>query len=149
MLSETRQRIVEEALLWQGTPFAHMQRCKGAGVDCVQIVGGVGIAIGSLTEDQVKVIPFYSLQFHLHRGNQLLLSTFKTLGFREVPLDQKQPGDVLVFQYARAASHAGIYLGESEFIHVPMTHPKKACVLKLQGDFQERLRKVFVFPGIT
>src|ERR1044071_5635711 len=41
------QDIVEEALSWVGTPFAHQQRIKGAGVDCVNFVAEVARATGA------------------------------------------------------------------------------------------------------
>ncbi len=148
-LSAVRRHIIDEALSWVGTPWVHMQRCKHVGVDCIQVTGAVGIAIGSLTEEQVMAVPYYSTQWHLHRTNQLLMNTLKSMGFTEVPLAQKQPGDVLLFQYARALAHSGIYLGDENVLHVPMQAPKKACVVRLQGDLQERLQKAFLFPGMA
>lgn len=37
--------IVAEARSWVGTPYIHQQRLKGAGVDCVGLILGVGRAL--------------------------------------------------------------------------------------------------------
>ncbi len=148
MLPQMRQRLVDEARTWVGTPFQHMQCLKSHGVDCCQIVGGVGMAVGLLTREQVKSVPYYSLQTHLHRSDSVLLTTLLSLGFTEVPKESVLPGDVLLFQYARAIAHSGIYLGGNLFVHAPSSGIKKANIVRLQGDFKDRLRKVMVYPGI-
>jgi hypothetical protein len=42
----TGHDIANEARRWIGTPFRHQGRMRGAGVDCVGLVAGVGVAIG-------------------------------------------------------------------------------------------------------
>ena len=151
-LTETpviRQQIIEEALTWLGTPWQHLQRCKGAGVDCVQLIGGVGLNVGLLTLEQLKSVPPYSLQWQLHRGNEKLIDTLLRLGFTEVVVAEKRPGDVVTFQYARANCHAGIYLGESQIIHAPVEMPRKVDILRLDAGLLKRLRRAFAFPGLT
>jgi cell wall-associated NlpC family hydrolase len=131
------------------TPWQHMQRCRGAGVDCVQLIGGVGLTLGLLTKEQLETVPYYSLSWHIHKGDEKLVNTLLRLGFIEVSVTNKQPGDVVTFQYARANSHAGIFLGESKIIHAPMEHPSKVTVLRLDAGLTRRLKKAFVFPHVT
>jgi cell wall-associated NlpC family hydrolase len=149
MLSEARQTICEEALSWLGTPWHHMQRCKGAGVDCIQMIGAIGLTCGYLTLEQLKSVPYYSAQWHLHKNQEKLLDTLRLFGFTEVSLEAKQPGDIVVFQYGKAIAHSGIFLGGKDIIHAPMSSPKKVVRGKLELDLGSRLRKVFVYPGLN
>ena len=43
---DLRQRIVEEARSWLGTPYHHQAMVKGAGVDCAMILVAVYRAVG-------------------------------------------------------------------------------------------------------
>lgn len=38
--------VIAEARTWIGTPYHHQQCAKGHGVDCAQLIAGVGNAIG-------------------------------------------------------------------------------------------------------
>lgn len=169
LVTETRQRIVSTALTWEGTPWQHMQRCKHAGVDCAQFIAGVGIEEGLLTVEQMRGVEYYSQQWNLHRSEEKLINTLLRLGFNTVALEDKLPGDVLVFHYGRAAAHAGIYLGENRVIHAPMRFGGvrgKVRVETLQSDvvlgrqrgsmitdsdrsLSSRIRKAFSYPGVV
>lgn len=46
MPTDIRQQIIIEARTWIGTPFHHQARARGHGVDCGQLVIGVGEALG-------------------------------------------------------------------------------------------------------
>lgn len=42
--------VLTEARSWIGTPFHHQARLKGHGVDCAQLIVGVGQALGLIGE---------------------------------------------------------------------------------------------------
>ena len=51
---DRRLNIVQEARSWIGTPFRHQAKVKGHGVDCAQLIIGVGEACNELAmDDQV------------------------------------------------------------------------------------------------
>lgn len=147
--SPERQAICNEALTWVGTPWAHMQRAKGAGVDCIQLIGAVGLARGYLTESQLKSVGYYSRQWHLHKNQEKLLNTLRAYGFSAIPAESRQPGDVLVFQYGRVVAHAGIYLGGQAVIHATLDYRRKVFVERLELPMLRRMKLAFVYPGLT
>lgn len=49
--------VITEARTWIGTPYHHQQCVKGVGVDCAQLIAGVGHALGlmpMLSRDLVR-----------------------------------------------------------------------------------------------
>lgn len=49
-----REKVVDEARRWVGTPYRHQSRVLNVGVDCVGLIIGVGLATGAMkwTEDR-------------------------------------------------------------------------------------------------
>jgi NlpC/P60 family putative phage cell wall peptidase len=45
-MTVTRAQIVAEARTWVSTRYAHQGSTKGLGVDCIGLIGGVGVALG-------------------------------------------------------------------------------------------------------
>lgn len=43
-------RVIAEARTWLGTPFHHQACLRGQGVDCGQLVVGVGVALGVMPQ---------------------------------------------------------------------------------------------------
>lgn len=140
----TRAQVVAEARTWIGTKFQHNQSCKGHGCDCIGLVIGVFRALGCIAPDYYP--PAYSQQWHAHKNEELLMHNAQAMGFRsksEAPL----PGDLLVFQYGRVCSHAGIYLGEDSFVHAYFSL-HRAVIQPLRGELKDRMRHVMVPPWV-
>src|SRR5689334_15159395 len=53
-----RQRIIDEARSWKGTPFILEACVKHVGVDCVQLARGIGIGAGVLPETFPTFVPY-------------------------------------------------------------------------------------------
>jgi len=98
-----QQAIVEEARSWLGTPWHHMGRVKGAGVDCAMLLAEVYQAVGLIP--RVDPEP-YPMDWALHRGEQRFLEWVEKFGVKVE--GDPQPGDVLLYQYGRCVSHAAI-----------------------------------------
>ena len=60
-----RRLVVTEAASWLRTPYHHMGRVKGGGVDCLMLLAEVYEAVGVIPHVE---IPFYPPDWHLHRG---------------------------------------------------------------------------------
>lgn len=106
-----RQRIVDEARTWLGTPYHHRGRVKGAGVDCAMLLCEVYYEVGALP----YIDPgYYPADWHLHRSDEKYLGWLKRYG-REVA--EPQVGDVVLWQFGRCYSHGAIYIGGGDIIH--------------------------------
>lgn len=144
-----RQQIVKEAQSWVGTPFAHFQCCKGAGVDCAHLIIGVGKGVGIFPVD--FAVPYYSSQWLLDRKATLLLDTLTHAGFTEKLTAERLPGDVLVFEVGEVQCHVGVFVGDNQMIHAH--HSRENSRVKrfaLKGDWAGvYLRRAYVYPGLA
>lgn len=111
---QARAAIVEEARTWLHTPYHPLADVKGAGVDCLMLLVRVFHEVG--------LVPYvdprpYSAQWHLHRTEEVYLAGLQTYA-RELGLDEdSRPGDIALWKFGRAYSHAGIVVSEREVIH--------------------------------
>ncbi|MGA7577862.1 MAG: hypothetical protein WBW52_06860 [Desulfobaccales bacterium] len=146
--SGQRQAVLAEAESWIGTPFHHQGRVKGpqGGVDCAMLLLEVFLAAGVIKKEltvssgqqsagaglkpaptRSSLIPNYSQQWHLHRGEERYLETIRTLGGREINTTPLH-GDIAVWKIGRAYSHAAIVLLWPCIIHAAAS-PINACIL--------------------
>lgn len=137
-----RMDVVQEAMTWLDTPFHDQARVKGVGVDCAQMVAGIGEELGFIPKG--TVIQNYSPEWHLHNREEKLLEQVESYGCIE-KTGALEPGDLLCFQFGRATSHLGIYIGDQKFIHA-RKDVHKVVVNSLSGDWLERLTKTYSFP---
>jgi cell wall-associated NlpC family hydrolase len=148
-MSLSRASIIAEALTWQGTPFADHQRCRGVGVDCVNLAAGIaegcGVPIGPL--------PYYSPQWHLHQQTELLLETLAAMGLVPRAPGDREPGDLLVFRLLPhlPCSHLGLLLTPGTFLHAALRRERlggRVAREKLRGYWAGCLAAVYLFPGV-
>jgi cell wall-associated NlpC family hydrolase len=107
-----RAAVVEVALTWEGTPYHHMARVKGAGVDCATLLQAVFVEAG-LIED--KRIDYYPPDWHLHRSQERYLEQVCAYA-REIAHDP-EPGDVVLWRFGRCFSHGAIVVKWPIVIH--------------------------------
>ena len=65
-----RAAVVAEARAWLRTPYHHMGRVKGAGVDCATLLAEVYARAGVIAP---VAIPYYPPDWHLHRDAERYL----------------------------------------------------------------------------
>jgi cell wall-associated NlpC family hydrolase len=65
-----RAAVVAEARAWLRTPYHHMGRVKGAGVDCATLLAEIYARAGVVP---AVAIPFYPPDWHLHRDAERYL----------------------------------------------------------------------------
>jgi cell wall-associated NlpC family hydrolase len=112
-----REAVIAEAETWLGTPYHHMGRIKGAGVDCLTFLAEVFAAAGVI--EHVKEIPFYRLDFMRHQDNESYLDALLERGHEiEIPL----PADVVLYKWGRVFSHGGIVVEWPWIIHASPSH---------------------------
>lgn len=110
-----RQRIVEEAWTWVGTPFVNCADIKGpqGGVDCAMLLVRCYVDTGCLPAFDPRPYP---PQWHVHHDRERFLEwVVEKLGGVEV--SSPQPGDVAVYQWGRCFSHGAIVVDSERVIH--------------------------------
>jgi len=111
-----RARVVAIALEWDGTPYRPDVRIKNVAGDCT-FVAKVYEEAGVIAPVH---IPPYSPSSHLNRASQLYLTkVMEQPRVREIDEVALLPGDLVLYHFGLAFSHAGIVLppGWPEIIH--------------------------------
>lgn len=107
-----RDRVIQEARAWLGTPYHHHAALKGVGVDCAQILIEVYAAAGVVEKIDVGDYPN---DWHMHRSEEKYLWWINRY-CTEAKMPQK--GDIALFNFGRCASHAGIVVDwPGELLH--------------------------------
>lgn len=111
------ERFREEAESWLGTPYRHLQRCKGRGADCTLFVGEVLLQTGLLTRLEYG---YYPRDWHQHTQDEYVLEgayhhiqTYMRPGVTvEImpPATPLQRGDWLAFSTTdrKVSNHCGL-----------------------------------------
>jgi NlpC/P60 family putative phage cell wall peptidase len=99
---------------WIGTPYCHQASLMGVGCDCLGLVRGVHAA---LTGDWPVAPPYAADWAESDPAEQLIAGLARRL--LRIGIDEKQPGDVLVFRFRAhlPARHAAILSGPYSMIH--------------------------------
>ncbi len=106
-----RQRVIDEAVTWLRTPWAHAQAVKGAGVDCAQLLRMVYVDAGVIEPFETGSYP---PDLMLHSTEERFAS------FADRYMDavsSPQPGDAVLWKFGRSFSHGGIVIEWPRFIH--------------------------------
>ena len=109
-----RQRVIDEAKTWLGTPFLHQAAVKGAGVGCGTLLtcvyGACEFKVPSLEE-----IGHFSHDWHLHTREERYLNIIKRFTIEtKVP----RPGDIVLFRMGYVYAHSAIVVDWPNVIHV-------------------------------
>jgi NlpC/P60 family putative phage cell wall peptidase len=136
-------KIITEALTWLNTPYHHLARVKGVGVDCAQLVAGIADNI-KLQEERIN-IDTYSVEWHLHSREERMCQIIESFGCIRIDLSDREPGDILTFKFGRVNSHMGVMINNTQFIHARMDI-EKVVINELSGDWIKRLDRVYKFP---
>ena len=106
-----RAAVVREALAFLATPYHHMGRVKGVGVDCLTLIAcamenaGVIPPVG---------IPYYPKDWMHHRDAERYLEGLLRYA-REVA--SPDPGDVALWKFGRCFSHAAVVVAWPAVVH--------------------------------
>lgn len=114
MTSELRLKVLAEAESWLGTPFEHLQRCKGAGTDCGQFLLGVYHNAGCIPYVKTE---YYPRDFHLHNNREWYMELILQFA-SEIP-GPPEPGDLALFKLGDGLvfSHGAIVENWPKVIH--------------------------------
>lgn len=132
------EQVLIEARKWLKTPWRHNQKLIGQGVDCVRFIEAVfrdalGLEFGDI--DCYARMP---------EGDEILTFLQSTKCLKQIPLDDKQPGDLLLFTLGKIPYHLGISNGFG-LIHADSHHG--VTELTSMGRWQRRLVAAFRING--
>lgn len=106
---EKQEALLKEMKKWKTTPFKHRTGVLKVGVDCFHFMINVYGAVGALKGD-LKKIPYYGHDWALHTDNQRFYKWAKSRPeLVQVPFKSIMNGDLILYQFGRAASHCGIF----------------------------------------
>ena len=139
LTAEQRSNIVRAAREWLGTPYHHHARVKHGGADCAMFPLSVYQECGVLPRDYRP--PEYSVQWHLHRSEELYLKEIeKFVVETDAP---PQPADFVVFRFGRTYSHGAIVVEWPIVIHSYIPHGVLLSDALRDGELLGRARKHF------
>lgn len=138
-----RERVVNEARRWLGTPYRHQSSTLGAGCDCLGLLRGVWRVVSG---DEPPVPPYSPAWDEVSRSDALLAAAQRHL--LEIPTGAVRAGDVLLFRMRRGAvaKHLGICSGAGRFIHAYSGHG--VVESRLTEPWQRRVVAAFAFPDV-
>ena len=134
-----RANIVRAAKEWLGTPYHHHARVKGAGADCAMFPLAVYQECGVLPRGYRP--PQYSVQWHLHRSEELYLNEIEKFVTETDALPQ--PADFIVFRFGRTFSHGAIVVEWPIVIHAYIPHGVLLSDALRDGELLGREHKCF------
>jgi cell wall-associated NlpC family hydrolase len=144
-----RSALVAEARSYVGTPWTHMARAPGSGIDCAGVVICAGRALGIFAPG--FDVPPYSVN---PDGRTMLAWCDQYMGGR-VSLRELQPGDMAVVVMDRFPQHLGLVgdyrYGGRSIIHAsnsPSVDPKRVIETRLMFGKSFRFVAGFRFPGV-
>jgi NlpC/P60 family putative phage cell wall peptidase len=121
-MNEASQRaaVIAEAHTWLKTPFHHMARIKGAGVDCAQILIAIYHACDLIPDIQPG---YYPQDWHLHSDDERYLEWVKEYAYQ---VDLALPGDLVMFKFGKSHSHGAVVIEWPMIIHA---YKGEGCVI--------------------
>lgn len=136
--------VISAARTWVATPYHHMARVKGAGVDCAQLIIAAFVESG-VNEDFDP--GFYTPDWHLHRSHEKYLEFMERYLVRideewdDKPFGQRDgwiapPASVVVVRYGRTFSHSALVSNWPSIIH---SNVHDGCVVEcsIKGSMLE------------
>jgi NlpC/P60 family putative phage cell wall peptidase len=140
-IERERTAVIVEARSWIGTPYHHMARVKGAGVDCAMLLAEVYQR--ALPWIHPVEIGYYPPDWHLHREDERYLERLLQYSV-EISEQEAKPGDAVLFRYGRAYSHGAIIVAWPTVIHALMQAKQVIKEDALRNkDVEPRLRRFF------
>jgi cell wall-associated NlpC family hydrolase len=140
-----RDAVIAEAMTWLGTPWRHMARVKGVGVDCANLPIGVYAAAGLIGDFDPAPYP---RDWHIHKDHERIIPVIEGFG-REIDPLAVQKADLLVFKIGRVFSHCAIVIEPGRLgVHASLrARMVTLCDLDRDQDLITSQRRAFTLKG--
>jgi NlpC/P60 family putative phage cell wall peptidase len=142
---DQRAAVVAEAMTWLGTPWMHMARLKGVGVDCANLPIAVYAACGLIEPFEP---PPYPRDWHIHMREERIVPVIERFG-REIEPADAQTADLLVFKIGHVFSHCALVVRPGkQGIHASVRDRiVSLCDLDRDYDLITPIRRAFTLKG--
>jgi len=140
----SHQNVVDAARGWLSTPYHHLARLKGVGVDCIGLVIGVSRELGLVPTD-------FDVQGYARSPDGRSLMETAGLHMTQIEREDMQPGDVVVLRFDVEPQHFGIVgdyrHGGHSIIHAAS---REGRVIETRLMYSEAMHYVAAFrlPGV-
>ncbi|RYH11176.1 NlpC/P60 family protein [Tropicimonas sp. IMCC6043] len=141
-----RERVMEIARDWIGTPYCHQASVKGVGTDCLGLVRGVW---RELFGAEPETVPGYSADWSEASGEERLWQAAMRHLLQRDPSESPEPGDVLLFRMRQGsvAKHLGIFSVRELLPSVIHAYQGHAVIESpLSQPLRQRIVARFEFP---
>jgi NlpC/P60 family putative phage cell wall peptidase len=140
-----RAAVIAEAMTWIGTPWRHMARLKGVGVDCANLPIAVYAASGLIADFDP---PPYPRDWHVHKREERITPVIERFG-REIEPETARVADLLVFKIGHVFSHCAIVVDPGRVgIHASVrARMVTLCDLDRDHDLITSRRRAFTLKG--
>jgi cell wall-associated NlpC family hydrolase len=136
-----RQRIVNEAREWVGTPYRHFSSVKGSGADCGLFIMKVYENVGLINYVQPA---FYPVDWAFHNPTGEMFEQIVKGYCIEISKGEEGLGDIILYKFGKVLSHAAIIVENDMIIH-----SEKPVGVKLSNrwtcDWSDRERKYYTW----
>lgn len=143
------QAVIAEARTWIGTPFRHQAKCKGVGVDCVQLIAGVGEAAGVMTIDPGKAAAFAG---YGRVPNPARMGEALRIFMTPIEAGDARPGDVAWLQWREnLPMHLAIlseHKGRVTIIHA-LAEIGRCVEHGFTQEWRDRVVSYWRYPGLA
>tara|TARA_R110002051_G_scaffold154004_2_gene226301 strand:- start:53 stop:502 length:450 start_codon:yes stop_codon:yes gene_type:complete len=144
-----RREALEAARGWLGTPYRHQASVQGEGADCLGLVRGVWRELYGM---EPEVAPPYSADWAEVGDEETLLAAARRW-LIEIPAEEAEPGDVLLFRMSDGAAvkHCAV-LSDAAGPEPRMIHAYwgRSVVESWMGAWwRRRWVAAFTWPGAT
>lgn len=121
-------------------PYKHRGKTR-RGCDCSGLLILIMNELGYL---QNFKLPKYPIDWNLHSFayKHNYLTEYIAKYASQVEKDDRQPGDVLLFKYAKVICHSGIFVGNGLFVHSYILRPVSFATLN-SSRWNNRLEEVW------
>lgn len=121
----TKEDIVKQARTWLDTKYHHQGRLKISkrglgGCDCLGLIIGIAKEL-NLTNNHGEAIASQDRNVYLPIPDGKMMRTDFEYNFKPIPIEDIEPGDLLLFRFHRHPQHCGVvsrlYDGNLGVIH--------------------------------
>jgi cell wall-associated NlpC family hydrolase len=141
-MENLREQIVKLAKEWANAkvPYRHRGHTR-MGCDCSGLLVGIMQELGYLKD---FVMPTYPMDWNLHgfRYKHNYIVDYISKYAHKIENKDMQPGDVILFKYAKVICHTGIYIGNGLFVHSYILRPVCYATI-INSPYTERLEEVW------
>lgn len=145
----TRNSVIREARQWLDTPYQHQAMVRGAGVDCVGFIVGVGLASGvlHLSTNERKAYAGYG-----RLPNPKKMRFFMEEHLIEISEANAHTGDVVWIQWREGLpmhlALIGTHKGGKTLMHA-VADAGKVVEHSLTPQWDERITSFWKYPGVS